>query len=129
MGDLVLATFTIDKGLIHSVLVVERGHFHGSRTVVVPKKLIHLAFARDGGLLELNLVLVVNELAFLPVFLKSRTLGALKLVGLPLLHRLERVILVEPTVAEGGFAARKNDAPLFCVLAHRSIFLLQRLRL
>ena len=70
VGNLVLATLTINERLIHPVLVVECGHFHSFGSVVVPKKLLHLTFARDLRLFEFDLVLLVHKLALLPIFLK-----------------------------------------------------------
>lgn len=47
MGDLVLATLTIDERFVHPVLIVKCGHFHSFRSIVVSKQLLHLTLTRN----------------------------------------------------------------------------------
>ena len=42
--DLILASLSAHKGLIHAVLVMQGWHLFGLRSIVMAKKLLHLPF-------------------------------------------------------------------------------------
>lgn len=104
VGHLVLPALTLYKRFIHPVLVVESGHLHGTRRIVVAKELLHLVVARLLPLLQLLLVFHVHRLAFLVTFQTGGTVRAALLVRLPLLPRLKAVVFVEFAIAGGWLA-------------------------
>ena len=60
--DLILTSLTIDKGLVHTVLVVEGWHLLCRRSIVVAEELLHLALTSLLACLQLVLELVVDLL-------------------------------------------------------------------
>ena len=60
---------------------------------------IHLVMPLLLGLFEFSTVLIINVIAFPLFLLVLSALGALVLVGLPLLERLEYMLVVVSTVS------------------------------